>query len=130
MLLLNFSHPFTTDHVDQIEQLLGEPVSAIRDIPTQFDPNQPFAEQVRELVDSVGLSSLEWQTLPILFNPPSYNFAALTLLAELHGRMGYFPAIIRTRPVENSNPPRYEVAEIINLQSIRDLSRITRASDG
>ena len=31
--------------------------------------------------------------------------------------MGYFPAIIRVRPVAGSTPPTYEVAEIINLQA-------------
>ena len=29
---------------------------------------------------------------------PSLNFIAALLLAELHGRMGYFPPVARTRP--------------------------------
>ena len=31
--------------------------------------------------------------------PPALNFITAVLLAELHGRMGYFPAIVRLRPV-------------------------------
>ena len=78
------------------------------------------------LVDSIDFSVEDWQTKPILINPPSYNYAALTLLAELHGRMGYFPAILRIRPVAESVPPVFEVAEIINLQAVREQAREQR----
>ena len=40
--------------------------------------------------------------------------------------MGYFPPVIRMKPVENALPPRFEVAEIINLQAIRDAARKER----
>ena len=39
----------------------------------------------------------------------------VALLAELHGRCGYFPAHVRTRPVQGSIPPQYEVAEVMDL---------------
>ncbi len=45
------------------------------------------------------------------------------LLAELHGRMGYFPSILRLRPVRDSLPPAFEIAEILNLQALRDRAR-------
>ncbi len=56
---------------------------------------------------------------------------SVTLLAELHGRMGYFPPCIRMRPVVGPDgqrivPPRFEVAEILNLQAIRDEARRLR----
>jgi hypothetical protein len=44
---------------------------------------------------------------------------AATLLAELHGRMGYFPTILRLKPIPNSTPPQFQVAEVINLQAVR-----------
>lgn len=127
MLLLNFSHPLTPTQQAQIETLTGEAVAEVRDIPAQFDNEQSFAEQVRKLVDSAGLSPSEWQTRPILINPPAYNFAAVTLVAELHGRMGYFPAIVRVRPQPGIMPPRYEVAEILSLQAVRDAARLQRS---
>jgi hypothetical protein len=37
--------------------------------------------------------------------------------------MGYFPSVLRLRPVPDSNPPQFEVAEIINLQAVRDRAR-------
>jgi hypothetical protein len=48
------------------------------------------------------------------------------VLAELHGRMGYFPPVLRLRPVEQALPPRYELAEVINLQAVRDSARKER----
>jgi hypothetical protein len=126
MVIINFSHPLTEEQLAQIEALAGQKVERVIEIPTQLDPAAPFAPQVEELADKVGFSPREWQTLPILINPPSLNFIAVTLLAELHGRMGYFPTIIRLRPVANATPPRFEVAELINLQAVRDRAREQR----
>jgi len=126
MIVLNFSHPLTEEQLAQIEALTGQKVERVIEVPTQLDPEAPFAPQVMELVEKVGLSPKEWQTLPILINPPSLNAIAVILLAELHGRMGYFPTIIRLRPVPNAIPPRFEVAELINLQAVRDRAREQR----
>jgi hypothetical protein len=82
--------------------------------------------QVVVMADQCGLSPAEWQTLPLLVNPPSLNFIAVALLAELHGRCGYFPAHLRLRPVPGSVPPRYEVAEVMDLQAVRDGARRKR----
>lgn len=128
MLLLNLSHPLTPPQRAQIEELTGQALTETLDIPAHFDHAQPFAAQIRALVDSIALTPEQWQTTPLLLVPPAYNFAAMTLLAELHGRMGYFPAIVRIRPVPESTPPRYEVAEIINLQAVREESRTRRPS--
>jgi len=131
MMILNFSHPFTSDQKTQLERLLNisEEVQYL-DIPVGFDPLLPFTPQIRDLLDRINLSPDEWQTQAVIINPPSYNYAALTLFAELHGRMGYFPSIIRIRPVPESNPPRYEIAEVINLQAVRDQARQNRISGG
>ena len=130
VLLLNLSHPLTDPQRAQVETLTGQAIPETRHVPAQFDNEQPFAGQIRRLADSLKLTPDEWQARPILLVPPAYNFAALTLLAELHGRMGYFPAIVRIRPVPGSTPPRYEVAEIINLQAVRDAARTRRTTKG
>jgi hypothetical protein len=126
MIILNFSHPLTPDHLARVEALAGEQVERVVDAPTHFDRARSFAEQVEELVDGVGLTPQEWQTAPLLVNPPSLNLIAVTLLAELHGRAGYFPAVLRLRPVPGSTPPRFEVAELVNLQQVRDAARRRR----
>ena len=126
MILLNFSHPLTQQHLSQTENLTGKSINRVIDLPVQFDNQQSFLPQLQELVALIPLDSQELQNQPILINPPSLNFITALLLAELHGRMGYFPPIIRTRPVADSLPPQYEVAEILNLQNVRDHARTSR----
>ena len=127
MILLNFSHPLTPEHLHQIEVLAGRTVERVIEVHSQIDPQQPLTQQVTALVEQAGLSPAEWQTLPLLVNPPSLNFIAVVLLAELHGRCGYFPAHLRMRPVQNSLPPQYEVAEVLDLQVLRDAARKKRS---
>jgi hypothetical protein len=40
--------------------------------------------------------------------------------------MGYFPTCIRLRPVKDALPPRFEPAELLNLQALRDAARAKR----
>lgn len=122
MTVINFSHPFTDDNLRQIEALIEQKVEQVINVQKQFDNAQPFAEQARTLVESVGLSSKQWQTIPLVVNLPSFNVIAALVLAELHGRMGHFPAVLRLRPVSSSTP-QFEVAEILNLQTTRDTAR-------
>jgi hypothetical protein len=126
MLILNFTHPLTAVQRDQIESLAHTLIEEVRTIPVQIDQAEPLAEQLAAIVDNIGLSSEEWQTRPLLVNPPGFAPAAFVLLAELHGRMGHFPALIRLRPVAESVPTRYEVAELLNLQAIREKARTRR----
>jgi len=127
MILLNFAHPMTEAQLARIAELTGEAVDRVVDVKTHFDNDRPFADQavavVDQAVEQAGLSSAELQTVPILVNPPALNFNTAALLAELHGRMGYFPPIVRTRPAPDTVPPRFDVAEIVNLQAIREAAR-------
>ncbi|MBW2065325.1 MAG: hypothetical protein JRJ03_10390 [Deltaproteobacteria bacterium] len=126
MIFLNFSHPLTRDHIRQIEALTGQRIDRVMEIPTQIDPQQPLVPQVVTLADASGLSPTEWQMMPLLVNPPSLHFVAVALLAELNGRCGYFPAHLRMRPVAEAVPPRYEVAEVLDLQTMREAARQRR----
>lgn len=126
MIILNFSHPLTEDQRSEIEALAGEAITEVRDIATHLDNARPYEPQVITLVDKAGLSTRQWQTESLLLNPPAYAPITAVLLAELHGRMGYFPAIIRLRPLPGITPPRFEPAEIINLQRVRARARERR----
>ncbi len=126
MILLNFSHPLTPDQQAKIEALTGQPVDKVYALFTHFDLDQPFGPQVEALFAPLTLSPQDWQTLSILVNPPSYNFITAYVLAELHGRMGYFPPLVRLKPVTGAVPPRYEVTEIMSLQEVRDAARRKR----
>lgn len=126
MILLNFSHPLTAEQRAAVERLAGRPIARSCAAMPQFDHSATFAEQIRALADAAGLSPEEWQTLPLLVNLPGYAPGAAALLAEIHGRAGHFPAIIRLRPVAGSTPTVYEVAELINLQAVREAARMAR----
>jgi len=125
MLILNFTHPLTPEQRSQIETLANTPIGEIRTIPVQIDQAEPLEPQITAIVDAVGLSSEEWQTRSLLINPPGYAPAAFVLLAELHGRMGHFPALVRLRP-KPGPVTSYEVAELLNLQTIREEARKRR----
>lgn len=126
MILLNFSHPLTPQQLDSIRQRIAEPLERVIAVPVQFDHHQPFLPQLEALMARIDLSPEEWQTASLLVNPPSLNFITALLLAEIHGRTGYFPPIVRLRPVKDALPPRYEVAEVLNLQAVRDAARTRR----
>lgn len=126
MILLNFSHPLTPEQQAQIESLTGRTIDRMIERMPHFDDGQPLAGQIRELVEGVGLTSQEWQTEALLVNPPGLAPAAICLIAEIHGRTGYFPATIRIRPVADAIARQYEMAEILDLQDLRNSARKRR----
>ena len=121
--LLNFTRPLTAAQRTQIEQTLGYRIGKTINLPIEFDNLRDFGPQCVALVEQVGLSAHDWQTSPILVNPPGFVPGALCLLSELHGRMGHFPAIVRLRPQPQHSPTVYDVAKLINLQALRDAAR-------
>ncbi len=125
MLILNFTHPLTNEQKAQTEKMAGAAIDEVRTIPVQIEQSKPLEPQIKAIVDAVQLTPEEWQTTPLLVNPPGYAPAAFVLLAELHGRAGHFPSLIRLRP-KPGPVPAYEVAELLNLQSIRESARRRR----
>lgn len=126
MQILNFAHPLTEAQLAKIEELAGENITEVIDIDSQIDPAKPIEQQVEAMLDRTGLTSQDWQTRPLLINLPSLNYSAAAMLAQLHGRTGYFPSILRLRPVSGDLTPRFEAAEIINLQAMRERAREKR----
>jgi len=126
MIILNFSHPLTEAQLARVRELTGEENLRVFEIKTHFDNDKPFGPQLDELMARIPLDSYQLQTEPILLVPPALNFITAMLLAALHGLMGYFPPIVRIAPVADSLPRRFDVAEIIDLQALRDAARATR----
>ena len=126
MRILNFAHPLTAENLAQIEALTGVKVEEVKEVPSQIDPQQSLEPQIEALLDGLGLTAGEWQTAPLIINLPALNYSAAVLLAQLHGRMGHFPPVLRLRPAPGSLIPRFEVAEILNLQAIRERAREKR----
>jgi hypothetical protein len=126
MILLNFSHPLSDEQLLIAESFVSSKFTSVIDIKTHFDHQTSFPSQVKKLIGDIPLTSQQWQNSKILVAPPSLSIISCILLSELHGRMGYFPAVLRVKPVPGSTPPVFEPAEVLNLQAIRDASRENR----
>ena len=125
--VINFAHPITQDQKAQIGNIVNEPINIVN-IPTQLDNDAEFGPQAAALVDQAveALGGPEAiQTTPVVVNLPGLAPAAAAMLAELHGRMGYFPPIVRLKPVPGP-VRRFEVAEILDLQALRETARTRR----
>jgi transposase len=127
VLVVNFAHPLTEAQRGQIAALIGRPVERVLDVPAHCDPAVPLAGQVRALIERANLAPGEWQTAALVVNLPSLGVIAAAVLAELHGRTGHFPAVLRLRPAAGTVPTAYEVAEVVDLQALRDAARVRRA---
>jgi hypothetical protein len=123
LLIVNFSHPLTKEQVDRIEELLQRKIERAINIPSQVDPAEPLDPQIDAMISQTGLSEIEWQSLSLIINLPSLNCSVAVLLAKVHGLCGYFPAIICLRPVPGRITTCFEVAEIVNLQRVREHAR-------
>lgn len=130
MILLNFSHPLTENQLASIEEKIstkeGETspkISQVIHCQVYFENDQSFLDQVRDIFSSKKLSTKAIQTEPILVVLPSHSFIAGLVLAELHGRMGHLPAVVRIGPVPDSVPVAYQVSEIVDLQVLRDAAK-------
>ncbi len=123
MTVVNFSHAVSGEQRSTIETLAGRTIERVIDVGAQFDEAWPFAEQAAGLVDQAGLSAKEWQTLPLLVCLPELSTITAAVLAELHGRMGYFTSVVRRRRVGGSSPVVFEGAEIVSLQEVREEAR-------
>ena len=126
MIIINFAHPLSDEHLAQVEGLVGQEVSEVIKVSSQVDVSQPLGEQIVEMADRAGLTSEQWQQEALIINPPALNHSAVLLMAELHGRMGYFPTCMRMRPMPNSIPRTFEVAEVVSLQQAREEARARR----
>ena len=129
MTVINFAHPLTDDQKKAIEQETGLAIERMLLVDTQIDTLLPLQPQVAAWLDGLGVASSEWQSEAVLMVLPSLSASTAVLLAELHGRMGHFPAIVRLRPAVGAVVPRFDVAEIINLQAVREGARASRSEN-
>ena len=124
--VVNFSHPLTAAQVDAFESLSGSTVDRVAVVPTQCDLARPFAEQAAELVDAAGLTAEQWQSCRWAIVRPARAAIACLVMAEIHGRAGYFVPVVRLRPRAGAVPPVFDVAEILDAQGQREAARTRR----
>lgn len=122
MKLVNFAHPLSPAQVSQAQALVGARIDEVVDVPTAFDPGEPFAAQVDRLLGNPTLGSTDWEQDRIVVNLPSFAPITAILLARLHGLSGHFPPMLRLARGDAAGSPYY-VREVIDLQSARDEAR-------
>ncbi len=98
IIVLNFAHPLTMQQQTQIEELSNTTIENIITISTLINEEEPLEPQIASLIEAVDQFTLDWNKRDILLNPPGYAPAVILLLAEIHGRIGHFPTLIRMRP--------------------------------
>lgn len=123
VILVNFGHPVSDRDFSQLERTLGEPVAEVRQRVLQLDPAAPFTGQVRAAVEDLQLDDTTWQGQRLVVHLPGLAPAAALVLAELHGRIGGFPPVLRMRRDEPYS--RYVFAELLDLQGVRERARET-----
>lgn len=123
-LILNFARSLTHAQLIQLQGLLGAlpEVIDLPGIPVQFATDRPLGDQAVTVLDSAALTLEEWASLSFIVNLPGISPAAAAILAEIHGRSGHFPHVIRMTPSPEDNTV-YNVTEVVKLQNIRDAAR-------
>jgi hypothetical protein len=123
--VLNFTHTFKDFQREQLETMLDCFVEHIwPDSKIDVDTHSPLGPQVKKLVDDLGYTPEEWQDVGrFVVSLPGLSDVGAVLLAELHGRMGQFPVIVRREKPEGKQLAEYEVEEVIDLSKIRDEAR-------
>ena len=129
MILLNYSHPITDEQRQQISHALNADANdelGIVDIPCHLNLDEPLAPQIVALVDACDFTSADWQGLRLVVNLPALSIVAAMLVAELHGRCGYYPPAVRLKRQSDVLPPVYILAEVIDLDDQRQDARERR----
>jgi hypothetical protein len=124
-LVLNFSgHPVLPGQIKSIEKMQEWPTAKVIDVPVgTIAEDRKFVANVVRAIENIDLSPEQWQKAGIVAIPAGYSAIWSVLLAEMHGRLGYFPDIVHLRPSSTTSEEKFEVAEIMNLREVRHSSR-------
>lgn len=127
-LALNFSgHPVLPSQQKTIQQRMGWPNIEVIDVPMgTVKEDENFLKAAIRKVDDIDLLPDEWQTFSLVAIPSGYSPLWSALLAEIHGRLGHFPDVVRLRPAQQGEKEKFEVAEILDLRGIRHQAREKR----
>lgn len=128
MTLLNLAEPLSREDVSAISALSGRKARRVVDVVPKLDDALPLAPQVRALVDGVGLSAKEWETTSVVVCLPNDPVAATLVVAEIAGRRGRAPTVVRYGAVTPRG--KREPAELISLHEVRKEARHVRKGWG
>ena len=121
-LVITFSpHPLLPGQRAAIRAKTGWPALEVIDGGVGNVPEgQNFVSAAVRYLDRIDLLPAEWQIYPLVVVPAGYSVLWSAFLAELHGRLGYFPDLVRLRPAPAVMDAKYEGAGIERLRDVRN----------
>ncbi|CAB3389591.1 CRISPR-associated protein Csx15 [Kyrpidia spormannii] len=126
-VLINLSgHPLTEFQKTQLFDKYHVVVEELIEVPVHFDPTQELSPQIAKVIDDIDLAVEEWSERTIYVILPGLAPGAAAILAAIHGLKGGFPSILWIYQSSQVGSQSYEIAQIIDGQSIRDTWRQTR----
>jgi hypothetical protein len=124
MTILNLASPLSSEDTSIIAALCGRKARRVVDVAAAFSETDPLAPQVRAMLDGLGFSSSDWQNQSIVLNLPPDPVASALIVAEIAGRRGRTPSVVRWK--RTAGATRMEPAEVISLHEIRKEARHQR----
>ncbi len=126
MVVINLSsHPLTEEQRNQLQRLERAYIVEEIDVPVHVDPMNPIEHQIEALIEEIDFCIEEWSGTPLYIVLPGLSPFAAAVLAYMHGLRGGFPKAVWIYQ-SPSDPSCYEIAQIINLQQLRDNARRMR----
>jgi hypothetical protein len=120
MILLNFSSPFKQGQLAHVETILHEPIDRVINYQCKIDSDLEILPQILTFMAKLPASDAELKSEPVAVVLPDQNYLAVLVMAYLHGILGYFPPIFRTRLATIGIMPIHEVVELLNPQAVED----------
>lgn len=117
MIILNLAEPLSAEDASAIAALAGRRLRGVQSFQPKFSDDLPLAPQVRNFVDLMGYSPKDWQTMSMVICLPQDPVAAALFVAEVAGRRGRTPTIVRFRT--DANTGKREPSELISLHEVR-----------
>jgi len=128
VIVINFSgHPLTTIQQKQLRDRFGFHIEELIELPVHFDTQEDLKPQVKKWIEEVGLAPEEWSEENIILILSGLAPVAAAILATIHGLRGGFPRIMVIYQAPNDRT-QYEVAQVVDLQALRDMGREIRCS--
>ncbi len=128
MILINYNRPLKPDQINQVEAIIHEGIERVIDLGVpELDVDAPVQPQLKALTKRLERLDLDLQKEPVIILLPPQNYQAVMVMADLHGRMGYFPRVIRTLLRTGGGLfPRHDAVEVLDPQALEDLSAPSR----
>ena len=121
--VLNFGHELSFQAKEQLSLKFGQCNEIM--ITFAIDRRRPVIQEVSRIVETSVPQSILAGTQPFVVALPSLSIGVSTLLAYLHGRIGYFPKVLDL--MRDKQLGVFLINDIIDLEYERSRARRKRS---